>query len=218
VQTKIVFLVRHAESESNAGLRTENPSGIALTSRGRQQALFVRDALRLRPRLIVRSNYIRTFQTAQPLLESLSEPEASIWPVHEFSYLDVDRCANTNYEERTRWRDEYWDRLDPMLVDGKGAESFLDFMKRVDHALDELRREPADPIAVFTHGIFIRGMMLRAKYPNLPICSETMALFHRVRSALPIPNASVTEMLVIDGNISIGRTSVDHIPPEMRTG
>ena len=64
----IVFLIRHGESQSNAGLPTTSPNNVALTPQGRQQARHVADFLKFYPSLdlIVTSPYLRAKQTAEP--------------------------------------------------------------------------------------------------------------------------------------------------------
>jgi broad specificity phosphatase PhoE len=47
-----ILFIRHAESESNAGLRTEHPATIRLTERGQSQAALTAKIL-TRPALVV---------------------------------------------------------------------------------------------------------------------------------------------------------------------
>lgn len=80
------------------------------------------------------------------------------WPIHEFTYLEPARCANTTVEQRRVWVDVYWSRSDPTYVDGVGAESFRDFIHRAQSFLDRLAKHPAQDIAVFSHGQVINAV------------------------------------------------------------
>ena len=63
-----IWLIRHGESEANAGLPTSDVALIELTEKGHQQAQKVASAFTQAPSLIVTSPYIRTKQTAQPTI------------------------------------------------------------------------------------------------------------------------------------------------------
>ena len=63
-----VFLIRHGESESNAGLASAGPGSAPLTADGHQQAEQIARVLADVPALIVTSPYLRARQTAQPTI------------------------------------------------------------------------------------------------------------------------------------------------------
>ena len=117
-----VYLIRHAESVSNAGERTASHGGAELSSEGRRQAEAAR--IGFRPDLIVVSPFVRSRQTAEPLRQKYPDVPVEEWPVQEFSFLDADRCADTTQEERRPLAEAYFARNDPDYVDGKDAESF----------------------------------------------------------------------------------------------
>lgn len=213
--TKIVFLVRHAESRANAGERTDDPSSTSLTLRGRQQAATVKNALNPQPNIVIVSSFRRTRETAEPLLDSMPWLKESVWPVHEFCYLDTVKCAGTDQYERAKLRVQYWERMDPNFIDGIGAESFSKFITRIDRTMVRLHGIRKDPIAIFTHGLFIEGMILRVRYPNISMV-ETMKMFYNGMES-GISNASVTEMIVTKGGVFIGRTLTDHVPSDIKT-
>ena len=95
-----VYLIRHAESVSNAGERTASHGGAELSSEGRRQAEALTARIGFRPDLIVVSPFVRTRQTAEPLRQKYPDVPVEEWPVQEFSFLDADRCADTTQEER----------------------------------------------------------------------------------------------------------------------
>ena len=73
-----IYLVRHGESEANAGLTSQLDSH--LTERGRSQAaLTARRFAALKPRGVYVSPFIRTLETAEPICKSMNAT-ASVEP------------------------------------------------------------------------------------------------------------------------------------------
>jgi hypothetical protein len=125
-----VMIVRHAQSAANAGERTSDPAVIPITDLGRSQAQCVSTLLREPPDVIVVSRYIRTVQTAEAVTSRFPNISVEEWPVQEFTYLDQALCAGTTSSEREVLVDAYWKALDPQLRNGRGCESFSDFVHR----------------------------------------------------------------------------------------
>ena len=96
---KTVFFVRHGESLANTGVATPDPSSIPLTEKGRLQAKIVSEYFSKQPELIVHSPYIRTLETATPLIERFPIAKVEEWPIHEFTYLDIKVNAGTTPPE-----------------------------------------------------------------------------------------------------------------------
>lgn len=101
----LVLLIRHGESEANAGLPTASPTGIRLTAKGHAKAAAVAESIPERPGLIVTSPYLRTQATAAPFIRRYPEVPAEVWPVHEFTYLDI-RTGLQNHVGRDSNRTE----------------------------------------------------------------------------------------------------------------
>src|SRR5260370_2613134 len=130
-----VFLIRHGESQSNAGLPTTGPKNVTLTPRGREEARHVANFLKFYPYLdlIVTSPYLRAKETAEstismPLFRSVPEEE---WNVQEFTYLSSMHQEQSTAEERRPLVDAYWEQCQPSFVDGTGSESFAQFIERM---------------------------------------------------------------------------------------
>jgi broad specificity phosphatase PhoE len=155
---KRIFFIRHGESEANAGMRSSDPALPSLTQFGMKQAQDAAAQFSQEPELIVTSSYIRTKQTARPLIERYPRVVHEEWPVHEFTYLSPSKCPNTTYAERLSLVTSYWERSDPFYRDGVGAESFADFMGRAARALVMLREREESVIAVFSHQQFIEAL------------------------------------------------------------
>jgi 2,3-bisphosphoglycerate-dependent phosphoglycerate mutase len=211
-------LIRHAESEANAGGRTSDPARIELTPRGWQQARYLAAAFDDPPALIVTSPYLRTQQTAAPTLARFPQVPHETWPVHEFTYLAPARCVNLTPQERQPLVRDYWERSDPAHVDGEGAESFEQLIRRVDAAIRRLRESCSVPVAVFSHGQFIRAIVWRLQGGGVPLTGDAQRQFRTVLGGLAVPNAAILQLeFGAGGNARVGLVSVAHLPSELQT-
>lgn len=187
---KNVWFIRHAESEANVGLATSDPGNINLTPRGHEQACALAAGIDLQPELIICSGYVRTQQTAQPLLEKYPEVPCLIWPIQEFDFLSPAACANTTVDERRPWVKAYWDACQPDLVHGDGAESFRAFQQRIISAIRLLEQRPENFIIVFAHGHVMR--LIWQHLMNVrPSGTSAMQVFRDTVTQLPVPNTVV---------------------------
>ena len=189
----MIWLVRHGESEANAGGVTSDFAAINLTARGQRQAISVADACAARPDWIGVSEYLRARQTAEPLIRRNLETPVCTLAVHEFTYLAPSRCVGTDSKARQPLVDAYWARLLPEFSDGDGAESFATFWKRVQSFLDRVELRTGFGV-VFTHEQFIRGLMLRVMYPFEDDLQLTMRRFCAMRSGFAIPNGAIVRI------------------------
>jgi probable phosphoglycerate mutase len=171
------ILVRHGESEANAGLPTPSPAAIRLTETGRRQAAHLAGLLGPAPALVVVSPYLRTRETAEPYLARHPSLPVEEWPVQEFTYLDIERHAGTTEAQRAATVEQYWNRCAPFDRDGAGAESFADFIGRVDATLARFRERCDGSVIVFTHGYFIHAMERRIALPDEAVDPAMMRSF-----------------------------------------
>lgn len=175
---KEIYLIRHAESHANVGVKTADPAGVRLTKQGHQQAVRLAENFEHKPDLIITSPYIRTLQTAQPLLKKYPSVQHEQWPVYEFTYLCPKRCDNTTMEQRIPWATEYWQKCDPHYQDGDGSESFGLFVKRATKTLEKLHQIEHKRIVIFSHMLFISSLnWLKQKAPNYAMTPEAMLDF-----------------------------------------
>jgi len=182
-----IWVVRHGESEANAGLRTAEPGAVVLTSAGHRQAAAFAALVDEKPTLIVTSPFIRTAQTAAPLRARFWDVAHEEWPVEEFTYLAPDRCAHTTYDERRPHIEAYWTKCDPHLTDGARTESFAAMLTRARSALDRFSGVPPGLTVMFSHAQFMRAMRLIARYPEAAP-PELMAAFVEDARRDPIAN------------------------------
>lgn len=153
-----IYLIRHAESVGNVNGRTASHASIELTIEGHEQARKLATQLPYADHVYI-SSFIRTKQTAQPILDR-DQREPETLSIEEFSYLSDSRCQNTTLEERKPWVDRYWSRLDIDYLDGTDAESFRAFYQRVvafkQHLFTIQSNFMDRNLMVFSHGQFLK--------------------------------------------------------------
>lgn len=221
----IAWLIRHGESEGNAGLPTTNAGGSALTARGVEQAELVAAAFDGPPALIVVSPYRRAAQTAAATAARFPAVPREEWPVQEFTYLGRLHGRLTTAAERQRLREAYWARADPWHVDGPRSESFQDVLGRGREMLQRLRgverlRGVGVPtVAVFTHALFIRAALWPLLGGAGEVSTEEMRRFRAFALGFPIPNGAVVELRFGPGDgVAVGEVTTAHLPLELVTG
>jgi broad specificity phosphatase PhoE len=186
-----VWLIRHGESISNADLPTGDPAESPLTERGFQQAACIPDAFTAVPDLIVISPYLRARQTAVPTLNRFPTVPHEEWRVHEFTYLNPLRYQGTTGTERRPLALAYWERCDPLEKEGGQGESFAELLARVQENVTRLRQHPADFIAVFSHGLFLRALIWSVLTGITEATPKTMKRYSHFTQAAQIPNGAI---------------------------
>jgi 2,3-bisphosphoglycerate-dependent phosphoglycerate mutase len=206
-----VWLIRHGQSQANAGVATEHPSSIALTDLGHEQARAVSGQVEGTPDQIVVSPFMRTLHTAQPLLDKLQAEGASVpvlqWPIQEFTYLSPVRCRGTTAHDRKAWAQAYWERADPDWEDGDGAESFRQLMRRVDAFSMQLAASRGWNV-VFGHGMFFKAFLIALEH-GFDVSPQSMKRYRALESAAPVHNAQIIKLSARSGGgweIAAGET------------
>jgi probable phosphoglycerate mutase len=207
-----VWLIRHGESESNAGLPSSGPGSIPLTPLGHRQAEQIARVFADVPALIVTSPYVRARQTAQPTISRFPAAVRQEWPVHEFTYLgDLHGRAMTS-REREPYARAYWNQADPHHVNN-GAESFAGLLKRARDFLSRLSAQRSGPVAVFTHGLFMRAVAWSLLTGITAPAGDEMRSFRSFANVYRIPNGGVVELCYADhdGPRLLGGSTI-HLP------
>lgn len=187
-----ILLIRHAESEANAGLKTSDPAAIPLTEKGKSQAIKLAGQFNEAPDLIIITSYLRTRQTAQPLIDKFPSVPVEVWPLHEFTFLSPLACQNTSVQDRLPMVKDYWSRCDPFFIHGEGAESFDQFSTRVKEVWEKLKDLRHSSITIFTHGQVMRFLKQYLEEGDLHI-GDAMQHLEKNKLTRPIQNA---EMIV----------------------
>lgn len=188
-----IFLIRHAESEANINGKTLSHASIALSENGHIQAQNLCSTLPKIDHVMV-SKYLRTQQTAAPILEKYKLDFEVDEHLHEFSYLSERKCANTNLNDRKAWVNAYWDKMDCQHRDADDAESFEDLYLRVQAFHEKLKavaeHYTEKHLAVFSHGQFLQLLIMQIQQPR-PLTKELMQQFRADLVRQPIRNTEV---------------------------
>ena len=199
-----ILLIRHGESQSNAGLPTSRTEEIALTDKGKEQACQIARSLkdsRTTPELIVTSPYLRALQTAAPTkLFFPSVPTTNKWPVQEFNYLSSWINTNSTVQDRHQYVEEYWNLSDPKYVDSSGSETFEQFIYRTTGVMNRLKNIRQDTIAIFSHQQFICALLWLAQQGSSKPCSEDMREYKDYLASHSIPNGGIVRVQFKDRN------------------
>lgn len=197
---KKIWFIRHGQSVANADENFKSDSfggrSVELSEKGRKQAEELLKEFSDAPDLIITSPYLRTKQTAVPLMEKYTDTPHEEWPIHEFTYLGQERCKGTSFVERDPWKNEYWEKSNPDHNDGKGAESFADFMERVREAIKKIEKRKESFIVLFSHNYTIAAVRYILEKNPEKITPEVMRDFKKYFKANPIPNATKMELVI----------------------
>lgn len=193
---KKVWLFRHGESVANARGISSDPALVPLTETGLAQADLIVKEFNIVPDLIITSPYVRTAETARPLLKRYPDIPREEWPVHEFTYISPYRCQNTNMADRKPMVEQYWRRADPNHCDGEGAESFNNFLDRARSSLSLLKGRKEKFIVIFTHGQFICAIKWLLDQNINPGKISDMLVFREFISTIAPKNGQKMEVVL----------------------
>lgn len=149
-----VWLLRHGESASNAGLPASGHGDVPLTALGQEQAAAAAAQLREAPDLLVDSPFLRARTSADAIARCWPALRRETWPIQEVTYLSPARCRGTTTQTRQPLVDAYWHRCDPAYVDGPDSESFAAFLHRVETFHRRLLDLDAAFVVAVGHGQF----------------------------------------------------------------
>jgi broad specificity phosphatase PhoE len=180
---KNVYLVRHGESETNAGDIQYGPTA-RLTARGHRQAQFIAErCARLPVEIIVSSGFPRADQTAEYIVRKVGKP-------FEQSALFAERRAptatlgkSTSDPDYVAYEDGFWNKFGDPSWRHSDAESFEDLNARARDALAYLASRPEQNILVVGHGLFTRILAARAIFGEKLTGSECLMVMQTFRLA-----------------------------------
>lgn len=187
----VVWFIRHGQSESNADLRTQHPAASALTSLGHEEARLIVAAIKQPPDLFVVSPFLRAQQTAAPTLAQFPHVPVETWPVQEYVYLDPIQYRDTTTSERWPKARAYWERNDPHYKSSADAESFAELMTRVTAVHAQCQTRSENFIVVFSHGLFLRALLLTLIVGQTAVTPDFMARYARFIQAVQMPNGAI---------------------------
>ena len=208
---KEVYIIRHAESISNIGHRTENHHSIPLSEKGKLQAKELADTVTIIPDLIVISSFSRTHETAIPFIEKHSKVPLETWDVHEFTYMDPSKYSGTTAAERFGDAYKYWMHASVHDKGGPEAESFAELTKRMEKFIEKVKARPEKTIVIFSHGRFILGLKLYIekikKLGRKDLSDVELEDLKKSHTNLMVPTVLATAKFPID-NVSIHKLEI----------
>lgn len=191
-----IFLIRHGESETNAGFSTAGPESVKLTMQGIDQAKHIAAYLKSQTSLdlIVTSRYLRTKETAAFTESLFPSVPLEQWEVHEFTYLSSMHHELSTTEGRRPLVEAYWEQCLPSFVDGPGSESFESFIKRGRAFLAELKDPAHGDVAIFSHQQFITALLWLIERNPTEITQPAMRDFKNYLDQNPLSNGAIVHM------------------------
>lgn len=206
-----IWLIRHGQSEANAGMPTADASSSPLTQWGQSQAAAVANSLPSPPALIASSSFTRARQTADRLQSRFPDCPLVEWPIQEYTFLPADAYRGTRDSDRQDAVDDYWELADPRLRLGTGAESYKRFIKRIRAVHQIISTHTDRPIAVVSHRRFIAGLIWTFMKNDFRISSRRMKKFHAFDQALAIKNGAIVPVYFTANGSAVGRISTSHL-------
>lgn len=187
--TKLIYFVRHGETELNAQNIRQGPEG-SLTEKGREQALVT--ALRFpkhkgRPQIIISSPYQRAKETAEIIRKELNI---------KIKYSDLLKERKNPTEIIGHWGEEIGtkqiiDRIDKSYhaddLRVSDEENFNDLKKRAKKLLTYIKRRWEKRIIVVTHKIFLKMVISYMIYGD----KLTASRYNNLSYFNPIDNAGM---------------------------
>jgi broad specificity phosphatase PhoE len=199
---KVFYIIRHGESQSNAGEKTEHPATINLTQTGRDQAQAKADGFPQTPDLIVTTPFIRTKQTAEPFIEKFPGVKVEEWEMQEFTFLSKDKYNGWTHHERRPFLEAYWKNADPNYKDDASAESFAEFISRVRRVIKKMGEAEGDVTIAFGHGYTMSGILFVLGGHAEEVNANTMKNFWDFYLKLIPGNLETMEFKIDSGEVS----------------
>lgn len=189
-----VWLIRHGESSMNAGTWADNPHAASLTELGKQQAEKCALAINQAPTSIITSPAARAIETAQPIMHRWPNAARIIWPIQEFVYLSPNKLTPLTSAERKKRVADYWEQGDPYYCDGGDAESFSDFLHRLQHFQANLNELNGFNV-VIGHSQFFKGYLL-GRVNGFTASKKWMQEFRQREMSQSIENGAIIKLQI----------------------
>lgn len=187
---KLIYFVRHGETELNAQGIRQGPSG-PLTALGRTQALETAKRFpkhKGRPQVIIASPYQRTKETAEIIAAELNmNIEYSDLLVERKNPSEIVGRSGGDMDVRT-----IVDQIDKSFhadnLRYSDEENFVDLKKRAAELLAYIKSRPEERIIMVTHGIFLKMVISYMLYGEKLTASD----YNKISYFNPIDNAGMT--------------------------
>jgi broad specificity phosphatase PhoE len=185
-----IYLVRHGQSQANAGGMTLENAIVPLTPLGDSQARAIAALLPASPQMIWSSPFKRTLDTAAPYCARIGLAATLHDDLREFETVDTLQLRGSASKEREAVVAAYWMKSDPDHRSGPAAETFREFNQRVARARVEWLPGLADGTVIFGHGMWM-ALLCWQIWGFSVVDRIGMTLFRRFQLGFPTPNAGV---------------------------
>lgn len=194
---KTIYFVRHGESTANAGGPSLPHHSIPLTAKGHVQAAQVSLQLPSNAPLVLTSELVRTQQTAAPYLARLSLSAQTDALLNEFYPISFELIDGLDGAGRKPIAAAYWAAAHPAQRMGLHADTFQEFVARVDGFIKKLDELP-DGTVIFGHGTWMA--MLKWSLEGKAVdTGNKMLAFRKYMHALPTFNCVVYQAVNQNG-------------------
>jgi broad specificity phosphatase PhoE len=198
-----IHIVRHAQSQANAGgLTLENPV-VPLTELGERQARALAPLLPPGAAGIWSSPFKRALDTAAPYCARLGLEPVVLESLREFETVDTLQMRGSSSAEREAIVARYWLEADPDHRTGPAGETFREFHARVARVRTEVLPALPDGTVIFGHGMWM-ALLFWQMWGFATVDHLAMTLFRRFQLGFPTPNTAVFGMT----HLATGRWAV----------
>lgn len=156
---KRIYLVRHGQTNANVNHTCQGPDE-NLSDEGRLQAIRVAERTQhLDYDKMFISDYVRTQQTAEPIIK-LKDVHYVLTPLlREEQFPDSWIGESEKDEERKQFAEDLIEKADDENWRVDGAENTTDICNRIEATLEMLKEDESDNILVVSHGSFLKQLI-----------------------------------------------------------
>jgi alpha-ribazole phosphatase len=204
------FLIRHGQSQANAGgVTIENPL-VPLTELGERQARALAALLPAATPAVWSSPFKRSLDTAMPYCDMMGVEPMLHDELREFETLDTQHMRGSSCTEREAALARYWREADPDRRTGPAGETFREFHERVARVRTAWLPSLPDGTVIFGHGMWM-ALLFWQIWGFEQIDHTAMTHFRRFQLGLPTPNAvvyGVTQVAAGQWTISVNEPAL----------
>jgi alpha-ribazole phosphatase len=206
-----LFLIRHGQSQANAGGDTLENSVVPLTELGERQARNLAALLPPAPAAVWSSPFKRSLDTAAPYCARLGVALQIQEELREFETLDTLHMRGTSCETREAVLARYWQEADPDHRTGPGGETFREFHERVNRVRHTWLSAQPDGTVIFGHGMWM-ALLFWQLWGFQQVDHLAMVHFRRFQLGFPTPNTVVYGIT----QLARGKWSIEVNEPALR--
>lgn len=199
---KIIF-ARHAESEANAGGISKPNEIVELTETGLAQAQLLADEWSEQPSQIYVSKFIRTTQTATPLMQKYDMEPVEFAGLNEFNTFGYEFVEGLTGEERLPLAIAYWEEADPDARRGETGQTYNEFCAQVEDFIPTLFTLENNS-AIVGHGLWITQLMWQTLgFGSRVSDSQSMKAYMKFHMALHVGNTQKFNLYLTDDKVFV---------------